>query len=504
MKGVLPVKEMRTARVRGHLYLQMVTEGGDGPAPPAWVLWLVTRLLPSMRRADRACAELLDRETYVATMEAWEREGRAAMARATDALFDAEPHALSDRALLDRIDRALTHSARGLAQHAVLGGPNLFAIGKLAFFLEDELGWDPNRVFTLLAGSSPQTTELHRSLSDIADAIARELGDDTTFPATWGALATRAPAASAQLADWLERHRLRMTHYEPKHPMLGETPEVVLSVLASIVATRGQPMSTEARDRAEAVLDEARAKLEPARFAELERLLDVARRAYALRDENGIETVSRPSGLLRWYVLELGRRLGLESPAHAVYLEVDEHGPALRGEIDDLSARIARRRGEESWALRHRGPRLLGKAPDMPPVAPFPRGLRNVMRIFAWMMKAETPGRGVEGETLHGVGIGERVVRARVRVIDAPEELASLRHGEVLVCRITSPEWSVALARVAAIVTNEGALLSHPAIIAREYGVTAVVGCGPATTHLTTGDRVCVDPIAGTVTRLAR
>ena len=67
---------------------------------------------------------------------------------------------------------------------------------------------------------------------------------------------------------------------------------------------------------------------------------------------------------------------------------------------------------------------------------------------------------------------------------------------------VTSPEWSVALGRVAALVTNEGGTLSHPAIIARELGVSAVVGAADATLRISTGDRVCVDPIEGTVSLL--
>lgn len=124
-----------------------------------------------------------------------------------------------------------------------------------------------------------------------------------------------------------------------------------------------------------------------------------------------------------------------------------------------------------------------------------------MMRVFAWMMAAEalpeaTPGAG----PLRGVGIGHRVVTGRARVLERAEELATLRHGEILVCRITSPEWSVALGRVSAIVTDEGALLSHPAIIAREYGVTAVVGTSLATRAIATGDTVRVDPLEATVT----
>lgn len=152
--------------------------------------------------------------------------------------------------------------------------------------------------------------------------------------------------------------------------------------------------------------------------------------------------------------------------------------------------------------MRNRGPQLYGKPPPpMPALDAFPSGLSRVMRIFGWIMKTEQVPEASSGEgPLRGVGIGTRTVTARARVIERPEELRDLRHGEVLVCRITSPEWSVALGRVAAIVTDEGGLLSHPAIIAREHGVTAVLGAGVATRHVRTGDTLRVDPVDGTVT----
>ncbi|MFO0630410.1 MAG: PEP-utilizing enzyme [Polyangiales bacterium] len=124
------------------------------------------------------------------------------------------------------------------------------------------------------------------------------------------------------------------------------------------------------------------------------------------------------------------------------------------------------------------------------------------MRIFAWMMALEETPDGGDGDVLRGVGVGARAVTGVVRVVDAPEGLAALRHGEVLVCRITSPEWSVALGRAGAIVTNEGALLLTPCDHRAEYEIPAVLGAADACARLATGDTVRVDPATGTVTRL--
>ncbi|MEZ4393346.1 MAG: PEP/pyruvate-binding domain-containing protein [Polyangiales bacterium] len=496
----MPLKEIRTERIGGHLYLQMVMPGGA--PPPRWVLWLASRLVPSLRKANRTAEALLDREGFQASFSLWEREVRPEMRAAIDALFVEDPSTLDDDALLARIRDALALTARGLAHHAALGGPPLFAVGKLALFVEDELRWPMDRAFELLGPCSESTSAQHRAV----EAMVREHGDelgDGAAPATWAELLERAPTLGAALAAWQRESRLRVLHYDPKHATVGERPDLALTVLSSVLWARrqGAPDRAEA-DPSGAALEEARAALPPERFEELKRLLGLARRAYALRDENGVETVSRPSGLLRWFVLELGRRLGsaVGSPEHAVYLDPDEHGPALRGEIPDLAERVERRRGEESWAMRNRGPASYGAAPPEMDLSAFPGPLSRVFRVLTWMERAEAVREEpVSDAPLAGSGIGARVVTGRARVIDRPEGLASLRPGEVLVCRITSPEWSIAHGRVAAIVTDEGGTLSHPAIIAREYGVPAVIGATGATRRIQTGDRLRVDPVAGTV-----
>lgn len=502
----MPIEAMEVKRIGGHLYMRMVMGGGD-KVPPRWVLWLAARLLPPLRRANRLAKELLDRETYMLDLERWESEWRPAMRRRISELHVEDPSSLSDDALLRRIDDALALSARGLEHHARLGGPGLFSFGKLLLFVEDHLGWSPERALDLVTGSSAATTEVHRTLERIVraheDELAAASASDCEAPRTWAALLDRCPRLGRALGAWLEDNALRMLHYDPKHPTYGERPDVVLAVVDAIVANGPVPTSDRARENEAEALREASARLSPEQLAELRRLLDQARRTHGLRDENGIDTVSKPAGLLRRFVLELGRRIepAIGAREHAVYLYPEEHRPALRGELRDVSALVERRRGEESWALQNRGPRRYGgpRAP-MPPVDAFPDGLARVMRILAWMERAEaTPGADSTDELLRGVGVGARVVTARARVLDRPEELAQLRPGEVAVCRITSPEWSMGLGRMAAIVTNEGGQLSHPAIIAREYGIPAVLGTERATRAIATGDIVRVDPIAGTV-----
>lgn len=533
----LPIERLEARRIGGQVYLRFVMQGGDRPPPPDWLLWLFSRLAPEMRACDRRARALLDGETYMTLLDTWKREWKPDLRRRLAELDVEDPSTLEDDALLGRIDAAIALYARGAARHAQLHGPGILSLGKLALFAEDHLGWPAAHAFSLVRGRSHATTAAQRHLAALVHAHDDELRRLGRAPATWTELLSECPRLGQALSEWLDENRLRMLHYDPKYETYGERPDLVLSVVDACLAERARRRgaseeaaiggagadsstnscagsSTDSNSDSDAdsntdsnssahpsaLLDDARRRLTARRFAELERLVSRAREAYGLRDENGVDTISKPTGLVRRLVLELGRRLELERPDHAVYLEPSEHRAALRGALGELRARIEQRRREESWALQRRGPRAYGAAPPAPPVHLLPDGLSRIVRIMEWYERVEKPPEvAPEGPRLSGIGVGRRVIEGRARVLDGPEDMGSLQAGEIMVCRITSPEWSLGLGRVGAIVTDEGGQLSHPAIIAREHDVPAVLGTELATRRLRTGDILRVDPIASTV-----
>jgi pyruvate,water dikinase len=103
---------------------------------------------------------------------------------------------------------------------------------------------------------------------------------------------------------------------------------------------------------------------------------------------------------------------------------------------------------------------------------------------------------------IEGLSGSAGLAEGRVRVLDSPGEGAQLQPGEILVAITTNVGWTPIFPRAAAVVTDVGAPLSHAAIVARELGIPAVVGCFNATAELKTGDRVRVDGTNGTVTIL--
>jgi len=96
-----------------------------------------------------------------------------------------------------------------------------------------------------------------------------------------------------------------------------------------------------------------------------------------------------------------------------------------------------------------------------------------------------------------GIALGEKIAFGRARLLRSPQEGHLLKNGEVLVTDITNPDWDPILKRAAAIVTNKGGRTSHAAIVARELGTVAIVGCGDATDKIHDGDLITVSCAEG-------
>jgi phosphoenolpyruvate synthase/pyruvate phosphate dikinase len=103
------------------------------------------------------------------------------------------------------------------------------------------------------------------------------------------------------------------------------------------------------------------------------------------------------------------------------------------------------------------------------------------------------------GNTIRGAGTSPGRVTGAARVLYGPEDFDQMRPGDILVAMITTPAWTPLFARAAAIVTDVGGPLSHGSIVAREYGIPAVMGTGVATKRIRSGQVVTVDGSEGMV-----
>ncbi|MGQ0624402.1 MAG: PEP-utilizing enzyme [Sporichthyaceae bacterium] len=196
----------------------------------------------------------------------------------------------------------------------------------------------------------------------------------------------------------------------------------------------------------------------------------------------------------------------LDAADHAVDLDPDEVGPLLLTGTGPGAAEVADRVYWRSTADYRDMPALFGAPPGPPvPAEWLPPAAARVHRAFGYAIDAilgdagDAAGSGVE---VRGLGTGAGVAEGTARLLVGPDELDSVQAGDVLITTATGPAFNLILPLLAGLVTDCGGLLSHAAIVAREFGVPAVVGCRNATTAIPDGARVRVDGVAGTVTVL--
>ncbi|MGY1708432.1 PEP-utilizing enzyme [Geodermatophilus sp. SYSU D00758] len=142
-----------------------------------------------------------------------------------------------------------------------------------------------------------------------------------------------------------------------------------------------------------------------------------------------------------------------------------------------------------------------------PALGPVPEALNDPAVKMLWGVTDETiqtwlGDDELDEDTVRGYAASPGVVEGVARVLSSVNDIGQIREGEILVCPVTAPSWGPVFGKIAAAVSDIGGTMSHAAIVAREYGMPAVVGTGQATARIRTGDRVRVDGDRGVVTVL--
>ena len=142
-----------------------------------------------------------------------------------------------------------------------------------------------------------------------------------------------------------------------------------------------------------------------------------------------------------------------------------------------------------------------------PALGVTPEAITDPMTVMLWGVTTERVQEWARqqdgGHVLNGAAASPGVVEGAARVVRTVDQIADIRDGEILVCGSTSPAWAPIFSKITATVTDVGGVMSHAAIVCREYGLPAVVGTGRATSQIRTGQKIRVDGSAGTVTLLA-
>jgi phosphohistidine swiveling domain-containing protein len=490
--------------IGGWEYVRIVPLGGkDRPAPPARLVPLLFRLVPMLRRRVATSVKAAQSDVVGRLVRRWYEEWQPQFAARIAELRDVPMAELTDQELGHHFVRAMSLIREGVEVHMRLHGPIQIALAELVFTCRDLLGWNEAQTFELLAGLSQTSTEPSRAIGRIAALAQSRRGASVE-----ALLDSDEPFATA-FTDFLRTHGCRALRYEVAEQNLDERPELVLGLISDQIAAGFDPARTDAAlaARRESAASEARRRLSPSDLGRFDRALARAVDAYPVREDNEYFTTSAPLALVRRVALEVGRRLAdrgqLPDRDDVFRLSPTEAEAALRdgSSCHDI---VGRARGERAWVLAHPGPVAYGKDPGPPPsLKSLPAEARLMNEAFLWAVeRILAPGdarHGAADAAITGIAASPGSFTGPVRIIRDEAEFDRLRAGDVLVCPVTSPVWSVLFPSIGALVTDTGGTLSHPAIIAREYGIPAVVNTGTGTSALQDGQMVTVDGNAGTV-----
>lgn len=503
--------------IGGWIYARAVPPGGkDRRPPPGWLMWLLVRTVPQLRSRTARARKAISSDLHGQHIERWYDEWRPKLAADVRRLTAVELASLSDDGLETHLGQVVGLADECLRIHFLLHGALVMVLGEFLFACRGLLGWDDQDTFGLLAGLSEMSSEPARHLADLAAMAAGRPAVRTLLeravPDTPVLLAQTDAEFAAAFESYRAEYGIRALRYDPVDPTLGESPELLLGLIRDQIAQAYDPDVTRTaleQARAAAVSRARIAALQAGDLPRFDRVLARAERAYPVREDSEFYTVSAPMGMIRCSGLELGHRLAargqIDDPDDVFWLRLSEGRQAL-ADGSSLLDPVRRRRGERAWVLAHPGPASYGADPGPPPSSSvLPAEARFVMEAMQQIMidrilaPEDSQRQQESSDQITGVAAAPGRYRGPARVIMDETQFSKIRPGDVLVCPITSPVWSVLFPNVGALVTDTGGILSHAAIIAREYRLPAVVGTGNATALLHDGQTVTVDGSAGMV-----
>jgi phosphohistidine swiveling domain-containing protein len=199
---------------------------------------------------------------------------------------------------------------------------------------------------------------------------------------------------------------------------------------------------------------------------------------------------------LRLVLVAIGRALVeggvLDDPEDVIFLRYNELRVlmAARGPIDGRTL-AGDRRDDRERAFAIRPPEWIGTATESQLAFPY-------YTLWGFPEKFHREQSGSVDE-IHGLPGSPGVIEGPARYVSSLADFDEVASGEILVCQMTNPAWVVLFTKIAGLVTDAGGVASHPAVVAREFGLPAVVGTSVATQRIRTGDRIRVNGSTGVV-----
>lgn len=496
----LPLASVQAEYVHGCLYMRPLGVGerpGATPKapPPAFVMKLLARLHPELRRRAKTAERAFAERRWRTEVDQWFDHDRSTQLADNLALQAVAVDDLDDAALADHVELARSHFERSARRNLATHGGDLVPTGDLLAHC-GTWGIGANEVGALLIGSSPAAVETAVMLGPVAAAI-RQSGVSPASLGTVDDVRALAPEARDAIDGWLDLYQWRtVTSDDVDRPTLAEAPALQLAALLA---------ATERLDVTDPNVAAVRARVPADQRGLFDDLVAEARYGHRQRDDIRGLCWNWPGGLVRRGLMEAGRRLHaagrLHDAGHVVELFPDELDRLLRASAGPSADEVAGRAAERDRIEATPPPRHLGEPEAAPPLDAFPAPLARMTAALLATLEADvTPSLAAGPSDAAGVGIGDAPYRGRACVVrDLMLAFDQLEPGDVLIAPVTGPSVNSLLPMTGALVVEEGGPLCHAAIVAREFGLPAVIGAQGATARIPHGADVEVDPRHGTV-----
>jgi len=495
------INRVKIREVNGFMYYQMNTVESD----------------QELRERFGIAENYWVEKRFLAALRFWDDIIKPLSIKNLTALQDIRLDSLSTEELMSHLIHCHEVTRQMVFNHHRFTYTSFVPVGDFIRQVRDWTGKEPIDVLCLLRGSDTnrllfsrelsQAEEFMDSLRNSPDAL-QLLAKVDNEPES----ADKLLAKLADIGDDIERGLQSLIEYCGYRIVSGyditcetftERPDLLLKSLKSLLSHRIYECRTASEDEIKGIRDLVPAEARPV----FDEMFSDARRMERLRDERGMFSDLWAVGILRCAFLEAGKRIAnvglIEKPDLALDATLEELVSFLLGTPIITSKELQQRAQYRMCYSVTDVPSILEGFPTQPLKMPdLPHSLSRIMNglnIAISLAVEHTPNHTILPDKMVGISASMGVVEGSAKVIISEDQIKEIKMGDILVVHQTTAAFTIVFPLIAGIISEYGGILSHPAILAREYGIPCIVGCLGATGKIHTGMRIRLDGTKGIV-----
>ena len=502
--GIL-LDRLQPAFIHGFFFMQQVGLMGKpgGKLPANWLLKVMFQVHPKLRACVKAAHESMESRRWLLDLAEWDELKKDSIARNT-LLQSIELTKLDRQELIAHLEACFVNAEEMVYRHHKYSVGSLMPVGRFLDVATLASGLSAVDIAPLLKGSTAVSKGIGgEQLVAVVEAItvAGIIKKDLMKQESEAAL--NELRENAQINAVLEDYLVIAGHmliggYCISEKTLRESPNIIMARIF-------EAMEPASESEFDADLEQIiREKISEEDRVDFDLCLADARLVNRMRDERGIYNDIWGAGISRCAILEAGRRLFEEDILSNAELSLDasheELIGLLKGESTATDEDLSERR---EWRLTKdidEVPEFLGDPPAGPPLLELlPRKIQPTLRAFGLVMGNVFDEPKEPTQQISGLAVSPGIYEGTAKVILSTRDFDRLEKGDILVTKNTSAGFNVVLPIIGALVADRGGILSHAAIVSREFGIPGVVGTKNASQSIKDGDKIRVNGGTGEV-----